>query len=232
MKSTIEAATKFIYPYLWPKLSILLCAQAMTNLDPTPGEAVLAPTLARSQPVHGEVDSVRCLVREATRNDHLRIDRAMSSLQLTDRVSYSIFLNVHYRALRALAGRWRARDQADFSVLSLCLVDDLQTLECPVSRLVGTARRAEPNLLHQWGIAYVIRGSRLGGAILRQRVPATYPTSYLAYALNITWPEFLKQFDHETQAIDREAHGQIIRGAKQAFEAFTAAAVSFGLRNE
>lgn len=201
----------------------------MTNLHPAPDEAVLATTLARLQPEHGRGDFVRCLVREATRNDHLRIDRATSSLQLTDRVSYSIFLTIHYIALRALAGQWRARDQADFSALSLCLVDDLQSLECPVSRLVRTARRAKPDVFRQWGIAYVIRGSRLGGAILRQRVPAAYPTSYLAYAPNITWPEFLKQFDHETQAISRQAQGQIVRGAKQAFEAFTAAAVSFGL---
>jgi heme oxygenase len=72
----------------------------------------------------------------------------------------------------------------------------------------------------------------LGGAVLRHRIPDGYPTSYLAYTPTITWPEFLKQLERETQTANRQAHAQIIRGAKQAFETFTAAAVIFGLCHE
>jgi len=67
---------------------------------------------------------------------------------------------------------------------------------------------------------------------LRQRVPAGYPTAYLAHVPAITWPEFLNQLEHGTQAMNRQAHAQIIRGAKQAFEAFAAATAAFGLRPE
>ena len=78
----------------------------------------------------------------------------------------------------------------------------------------------------------MIRGSRLGGAVLRQRIPAGYPTAYLTYAPAISWHEFLKQLEHETRAMNRQAHAQIIRGAKQAFETFAAATIAFGLRHE
>jgi heme oxygenase len=112
-----------------------------------------------------------------------------------------------------------------------CLVEDLRALGSLIS-FPGTPERQRADSLRQWGIAYVIRGSRLGGAVLRQRVPTGYPTAYLAYAPAISWPEFLKQLERETRALNRQAHAQIIRGAKQAFETFAAATITFGLRHD
>jgi heme oxygenase len=174
---------------------------------------------------------MRRLLRDATRNDHHSMDRAISTLDFADRASYRIFLAIHHAALSNLAGRWRAQDQADFSNFLQRLVEDLRALGVPAS-LPGTPVRQRADSLRQWGIAYVIRGSRLGGAVLRQSVPAGYPTAYLACPSKITWPEFLKQLEHETRAMNRQAHAQIIRGAKQAFEIFASATVTFGLRHE
>jgi heme oxygenase len=174
---------------------------------------------------------MRRLLRDATRNDHESLDRVISTLDFTDRASYRLFLAIHHAALSNLAGRWRAQDQADFSGFLHCLVDDLRALGPLISPPV-TPERQRADSLRQWGIAYVIRGSRLGGAVLRQRVPAAYPTTYLAYAPTIRWPEFLKQLEYETQVMNRQAHTQIIRGAKQAFETFAAATVTVGLRHE
>jgi heme oxygenase len=109
-----------------------------------------------------------------------------------------------------------------------CLVDDLQALGDLVT-VPRAAQRQRAHSLRQWGVAYVIRGSRLGGAVLRQRVLAGCPASYLTYAPTLSWPEFLNQLDQETQATDRHAHAHMIRGAKQAFETFKFAAISFGL---
>ena len=174
---------------------------------------------------------MRRILRDATRGDHRSIDQAISTLDFTDRASYRMFLAIHHAALSHLAGRWRAQDQADFSGLLHCLAEDLRALGSLVG-FPGTPERQRADSLRQWGIAYVIRGSRLGGAVLRQRVPAGYPTAYLAHVPAITWPEFLNQLEHGTQAMNRRAHAQIIRGAKQAFEAFAAATAAFGLRPE
>jgi heme oxygenase len=185
----------------------------------------------RSQAAHDGADSIRRLLRDATRNDHESIDREISTLDFTDRASYRLFLAIHHAALSNLAGRWRSQDQADFSGLLHCLVEDLRALGSLIS-FPGTPERQRADSLRQWGIAYVIRGSRLGGAVLRQRVPTGYPTAYLAYAPAISWPEFLKQLERETRALNRQAHAQIIRGAKQAFETFAAATITFGLRHD
>jgi heme oxygenase len=168
---------------------------------------------------------MRRILREATQNDHELIDQAMAKLDLTDRVGYRVFLDIHYEALSALEGRWSARDQPDFSGLLSCLVNDLQALNSPVDR-TAAPRKARAKPLCQLGLAYVIRGSRLGGAILRQRVPAEHPTSYLDYTPHLTWPEFLKQLEYQAQALNSQGHAQIIRGAKQAFAAFSAAAAT------
>lgn len=183
------------------------------------------------QPVPTVRNSIRRLVREATRSDHQRIDQTMSNLDFASRVDYGKFLNIQYTALSAIAGRSREQDQPDFLGFLLSLVDDLQTLDCPVSPAAVSIRTAKAHSLRQWGIAYVIRGSRLGGAILRKRVPATYPTAFLDFVPDLAWPDFLKQLD-ELRLTNSQAQSQIIRGAKQGFEAFAAAAAGAGLHHE
>lgn len=200
----------------------------MSRLRAPLSQVALASEAAKLRLGRRTLGSMRSLVREATRNDHQRLDHAMSSLKLANRTSYSTFLTIHYKALSALAGRWSARDHADFSGLLLCLVDDLQAVECPTGRLVET--HAKASSLRQWGIGYVIRGSRLGGAILRQRVPANFPASYLNFVPSLTWPDFLNQLEHEALLMYPHAHTQIIRGAKQAFGAFAGAAANAGVR--
>ena len=166
---------------------------------------------------------MRNIVRAVTRNDHKLIDQEMSKLDLADRVGYGIFLRIHYLALSALTGRWNTRDQPDFTGLLVCLVHDLQALNCPVDPVPLVAQGIRTESFRRWGIAYVIRGSRLGGRVLRQRVPAGYPTSYLDSAPSLTWQEFLKQLDAKAQASSSRARAQIIFGAKEAFEAFSTA---------
>jgi len=166
-------------------------------------------------------DSMRRVVRDATRNDHRVLDHAMSNSVLGDRVGYGIFLNIHYRALRSLAGQWRTSDQPAFNDLVCCIADDLRALGFPVIRPTPAANVTTTSFC-QWGIAYVIRGSRLGAQVLRQRVPASFPTSYLGHVMQLSWPEFLRQLDEAAETLPGERN-QIIGGAKSAFAAFIAA---------
>jgi heme oxygenase len=202
----------------------------MTILHARSGDAVRGPgpSLARAPGAH---DSTRNILRQVTQRDHERLDGLMSRLDLSNRSDYGILLSVHYNALRALAGRWSVRDHPDFSGLLTCLASDLRALNCPLGD-EGATQAAGAELPGQWGLAYVIRGSRLGSAILRHRVPAGQPTSYLDYTPILTWPEFVKQLDGETHTIHPRALGQIIRGAQRAFAAFSAAAAGQGLANE
>jgi len=171
-------------------------------------------------------DATRRLVREATRTDHQRLDRAMSTLELGDPVGYGMFLKIHYTALTSLARRWRAEDQPAFSALLSCVIDDLQALGHPVRYPAASIKRVDS--LRPWGIAYVIRGSRLGGQVLGRRVPGAFPKSYLDCVPTLPWPDFLKQLD-EAGGSNPDQIEQIIRGAKIAFAAFIAAAGKCGV---
>lgn len=169
----------------------------------------------------GAQESVRRFLREATRTEHQLLDRAMSNFALADSVDYSAFLIIHCTALNALAGRWRNDDEADFSSLLLCVVDDLRTLGHQ-ALYRSPSDRVKADSLRQWGVAYVIRGSRLGARILRQRVPASYPTSYLDHESKVSWSDFAMQLDDAAASLPG-GRDHILRGAQFAFAAFSAA---------
>lgn len=194
----------------------------MTNFYAPLGEAALGSAEAQLQTEDRARDALRRAVREATRHKHRQLDQAMSALNLNDRVGYGIFLNIHYVALSALASRWRAQDQPDFSALLCCLIEDLQALGFPASYPL-TVNRTRAEFSRQWGIAYVIRGSRLGAQVLRQRLLAgSPPKAYLNHELKLPWSSFLRQFDEVGRRLPGERN-HIIRGAKFAFATFIAA---------
>jgi heme oxygenase len=150
----------------------------------------------------------------------MKLDRMMLRFDLGRAEDYGLFLLVHHAALRDLEDDWRAQDRDDFSAMLRCLEDDLRVLGRTVSvasapeipRMSGDARL---------GSAYVIRGSRLGAAILRQRVPAGMTASYLDFRPVLTWPQFLQELDRASAASVPEANADVIRGAQATFNIFS-----------
>jgi len=158
-------------------------------------------------------------LRQATLESHERVDLAVSKLQLEDTAGYGAFLNLHCSVLRVLQPNWRIEDAVDFGRFVACLDADLGAtgiarLKCPVSPLCGTAR------LGQIGLAYVIRGSRLGAKFLRRRVPASFASTYLDCPVSLTWPEFLRQLDQVSLAGEPAVETEVIEGAQRTFELF------------
>jgi heme oxygenase len=192
-------------------------------------------TDAGTPPIQAKRDGarglMRCTLRDATRSDHQQIDQALSRLKLADPGGYGVFLSIHLNALSSLSTLWRPEDQADFAGLLCCLSDDLRELGC-AHNVPEMTQATKSQSLRPWGVGYVIRGSRLGAAMLRQRVPAACPTSFLDFMPILTWPDFLKQLDREHLFMKPPAKTQTIRGAKQAFAAFAAAVTRAGLHNE
>lgn len=166
-------------------------------------------------------------LRESTRPEHRLIDETLSRLNLACPAEYGVFLGIHRQAMQLLAPRWRSEDRADFDDLLGCLEADLRELGCPVSaRPRAEGPRAS---LRSWGVGYVIRGSRLGAVILRQRVPPGAPAAYLSFVPRVSWPNFLRGLERNATAQGAGAEAQIIRGAKTAFSAFATAAATAGL---
>jgi len=165
------------------------------------------------------VGSLRARLRQATLESHDRIDLAVSKLQLQRRADYGTFLNLHYSMLQGLKPDWRIEDEADFGGLTACLDADLHA--------IGVAKSALPlpRLPHippagSMGLAYVIRGSRLGSKFLRHRVPSDFASSFLDCPMTLAWPAFLRQLEEFSAAVEPPVEAEAIEGARQTFECF------------
>jgi heme oxygenase len=158
-------------------------------------------------------------LRAATRSDHVAVDRLILRLNLSSQRDYGVFLHMHHAALQRLEADWREEDRSDFSALMRCARDDLKTLKIPVT-IPHSASRTPLPASQRLGIAYVVRGSRLGASVLRLRVPSSRPSSYLDFAPTLAWPRFLQQLDPPTKSAGRTSISEAVRGARLTFEVY------------
>lgn len=152
----------------------------------------------------------RLALREATAPAHARVDALFSQFDLATRPGYVAFLYAQAGAHlaveaaldRAYAPRvipdWPARRRAaalraDLRDLG---VEEVQQVEPPVFA-------SEAQIL---GVAYVLEGSRLGGALLRRSVPAGMPAAFLGGTAEL-WRAFVALLDSRltTPALVEEA---------------------------
>lgn len=131
--------------------------------------------------------SVHLRVKQATRLEHDRVDRALSRFDLTEVDDYAAFLDINHAALTALRSHWRSADEGDFAGLVHALAIDL--IELGVEPTVQTEPLSDP--IDGLGLSYVVRGSRLGSKILRKRVGSDMPTSYFDFRMGTPWARLL-----------------------------------------
>jgi heme oxygenase len=158
-------------------------------------------------------------LRAATRSDHVAVDRLILRLNLSSVADYGIFLQMHHAALQSLEADWRDEDRGDFSAMMRCTRDDLKALKISIAKAHSTSRPPLP-ASQRLGIAYVLRGSRLGAGVQRLRVPSSRPSSYLDFVPTLAWPRFLEQLDPAAESAARISSAEAIRGARLTFDLF------------
>jgi heme oxygenase (biliverdin-IX-beta and delta-forming) len=134
--------------------------------------------------------SIHLRLKLATRPDHDRVDRSLSRFDLANLADYAAFLILNAAALSALRPHWRSEDDADFGGLVEALAVDLAELGAAMPSPGRTS-----GSIDGLGLAYVVRGSRLGSKILRKRVGPGFPTAYLDFKPATSWNELLRQLD-------------------------------------
>jgi heme oxygenase (biliverdin-IX-beta and delta-forming) len=192
--------------------------------DPTraarePVHAQQTPKVPATRKVKPPLGAVHRLLRTATREDHASIDRMLLRFDLNRLEDYRIFLTIHLAALSALQVEWRPEDGADFSSMLDCLRADLKALGWTAATppAAGNMPVSVPRGL---GIAYVVRGSRLGGAVLRRDIVGELPTSYLDFVPTLGWTRFLAEL--ESIADIPNAKQEAARAARNTFSVFAA----------
>jgi len=163
-----------------------------------------------------KIGSVHQALRAATRDDHASIDRMLLSFDLSKAEDYRIFLSIHAAALVTIQTDWRLQDSDDFERMLRCVRADLKTLGCAVTTPPSSPRPS--SLAKGLGIAYVVRGSRLGAAVLRRGVVGNLPTSYLDFVPSLSWALFLTEL--EPLADDPNGKDEAIGAARGIFNTF------------
>lgn len=166
----------------------------------------------------GLAPSLHSMLREATRAQHEALDATLSRFDLADASSYHRFLQVHHRALVVLLERCCVHDRRELAPLLALLEDDLGLASAPAAPGIDLP----PSDGTTVGVAYVLRGSRLGAVHLRRRVGAALPTRYLGHQVATSWTGFLTHM----AAVPRNARstGEVIDAARMAFGVFVRAA--------
>jgi heme oxygenase len=175
--------------------------------------------------------SARGQLRTATRDLHARLDARLAPLMTQGDAGYQEFL---LRSAMALLPVEQALTEAGVAILlpdwpqrlrSCALRGDLAALA--LAEPAGAAVAAVCGEAFQFGMLYVLEGSRLGARLLLAEVAALSPvcraaTRYLSHGQGLSlWPTFLQRLE-ASQQVQREPE-QAAAGARVVFRQFLAA---------
>jgi heme oxygenase len=122
-------------------------------------------------------------LRRATRGAHDRVDAAFSTLNLADPADYATFLTRHAAAFlpveQALTEAGADRLIADWDALRRGSLLSADMADLGIHSSDGILAPAYPTPAAVLGGAYVLEGSRLGGAMLRRMVGGELPRRFL-----------------------------------------------------
>lgn len=152
----------------------------------------------------GVPTTVGQLLRLNTRDHHAAVDQAFGSFGLDTETGYTRFLQAHSRILPVAERTLDPTQLLDcWQPRAALLLDDLADMG--VSQLPDIAFSVPDDAAFRWGAVYVLEGSRLGGAVLKRRIPAGLPSRFLSAAPAAPWQATLK-------ALDRADEGSVWRG--------------------
>lgn len=160
----------------------------------------------------------RLALREATMDDHRRVDDLFAGFSLSSSDDYAAFLKAHAMALGALEPAAKVTSPR-FPLLASDLAE-LKENAPPSLPQPAVASEA-----FRWGLLYALEGSRLGGAMLARQVRADLPSAYLSAAHGKgEWKALQIDMDKAAAQGGAEWVDDAIAGARAAFTIFGQAA--------
>lgn len=166
-------------------------------------------------------------LRARTSKAHDKVDAAFSAYCLDVKASYERFLLAHAHALIAAEGVLApARELPVWRPRADLLANDLRALGVEMPDPLTIVADSHP--AYPWGVLYVLEGSRLGGRVLADRVPASFKANYLrAVHTPGEWRAFRSTFDAQATAGGDAWLKHAVIGAEACFDLYQrAAAVS------
>ena len=179
--------------------------------DPVPesGDGLVAPASGT------EDHNFHQRLRRETRPAHDAVDETFSRYDLADVEAYGRFLVRHAQALTRLKPHLGPGVEPDIEAMARCVEDDLRALGVD-----WVAAGPGAVALDGFGVAYVLRGSRMGARILRGQVGRGFPARYLGFGPALSWRDFLVRLEHHAENAGKPGRRHIITSARCAFAAF------------
>lgn len=165
------------------------------------------------------------MIRASTRADHDLVDALFGTFDLATAPSYGTMLRAHAGALLPIEDWLATGGISLWEPRGAALRADLAALGLPVPE-------TEP--LHwtrddaaYWGTAYVLEGSRLGGAMIERQLQPGLPRAYLGQVhAPGHWRAFLAALDERAITGGGQWQADAIAAAQRTFDAFAHAAQS------
>lgn len=161
-------------------------------------------TSVAGDPFAPRAGHARLRLRDATAADHAAVDAAYSRFDLTARAGYRAFLQAQYACVHPLE---QALTQADAAMVlpdwssrrrAALLLADLTELGAEPQGAVSRALPPLRNRAAVLGAAYVLEGSRFGGAMIARDLPAGSPARFLkAPAEPASWRALVAVLDRD-----------------------------------
>ena len=169
-----------------------------------------------------DMNGAVALLRARTRDAHETVDAVFGTHLLADRDDYRRFLIAHARALPAAEAL--AAQAMPLRARTPLLADDLARLDTAMPDVLTVDASGAAAA---WGALYVVEGSRLGGRLLAQSVPATLPCAYLgATHLPGEWRAIREAIDAAAAPHDAAWHETLVAGARATFDLYRRAAIT------
>ncbi|MBO9670248.1 MAG: biliverdin-producing heme oxygenase [Sphingobium sp.] len=165
------------------------------------------------------------MIRASTRADHDLVDALFETFDLASAPSYGMMLRAHAGALLPIEDWLASGGIALWEPRGQSLKADLTALGLPVPK-------TEPLLWARdeaayWGTAYVLEGSRLGGAMIARRLQPGLPCAYLGRVhAPGHWRAFLAALDEGAIAGGAQWQADAVAAAQRTFDAFARSARS------
>lgn len=167
--------------------------------------------------------TARFVLRDRTREEHEATEAAFAPFDLENIDHYRAFLTAHAMALPRLELRVTGLGWQGWHPRYPRLADDLAALGIPLPAPM-IAFSVTP--VTAWGVQYVLEGSRLGGRVLSDRLPAGTPRRYLSPDPDMggNWQSFCAAFDDACTGADWL--DEVTDAAIDTFRAFRRGAVA------
>lgn len=191
-----------------PPPMVVADLKALRDLTPGSVGRRISPACAAEETFHERL-------RRETRTAHDVVDHAMSGFDLREPGAYGRFLLRHADALARLRLQMRAEDRPDVEEMARQIKADLRDLG-----VEHVAAASKPESLDSFGVAYVLRGSRMGARVLLPRIGPGLPTRYMGFLPALAWRDFLGALETQAARADEAGRHHIVASARKAFEAF------------